>query len=316
MIPDPGQDKAGPSSFGAVAPLRVLFIFLDGVGIGPADAETNPWLVAHLPCLRGLLRGKIPTLEKSRITGDHAALVPADATLGVAGTPQSGTGQISLLTGMNAAVLFGRHFGPWAPTTLRPLLAERNLLARVLGAGKSATFANAYHAREPGRRPAAPTLAADAAGLLEHGPEDLHHGLAVASSITNEMWQRFAPAAGVPDVSPERAGRTLGRIASKVDLTLFAHYDTDLAGHRRDLQGGVAALERVDAFLGGVLDAVVSDTLVVIASDHGNLEDTRVGHTRNPVPVLAIGPGRQIFAERVTAITDVAPAILRLMEIG
>jgi hypothetical protein len=284
-----------------------VLIFLDGVGIGPDNSEVNPWLGARLPRLRAMLGGQLPTLAEPQCTGGRALLVPADATLGLPGLPQSGTGQTALLTGVNAAALFGRHFGPWVPTPLRALLAERNLLVRALGAGKSAAFANAHYTTEPGKRPAAPTLAAHAAGLLVHGAE--------ASSITSEMWQRFAADVRVPDVSPRDAGRTLARIAGRVDLTLFAHYDTDLAGHRRGWHGCVAALERVDAFLGGVLELLPDDTLVVIASDHGNLEDTRAGHTRNPVPVVAVGPRRAMIAERVTAITDVAPAILHLMEI-
>lgn len=306
---------AGPSSFGATAPLRVVLIFLDGVGVGPDDPEVNPWLGAHLPCLRALLGGRVPTLSEPRCAGSRALLVPADATLNVPGLPQSGTGQTALLTGVNVATLFGRHFGPWVPTTLRLLLAERNLLVRALRAGKSVAFANAYHAPEPGKRPAAPTLVAHAAGLLVHGAGALREGRAVASSITNEMWQRFAPDAEVPDVSPREAGRTLARIAAGMDLTLFAHYDTDFAGHRRGWNGCVAALERVDAFLGGVLEILSEDTLMVIASDHGNLEDTRAGHTRNPVPVVAVGRGREMIAERVRAIPDAAPAILQLMGI-
>lgn len=315
MIPAQLHD-AGPSSYGAAAPRRVVLIFLDGVGIGLDDPEINPWIGARLPCLRALLGGMLPTLSEPQVTGERALLVPADATLGMPGLPQSGTGQTALLTGVNAATLFGRHFGPWVPTTLRALLAERNLLARAFGAGKSAAYANAYHAPAPGKRPAAPTLAAYAAGLLVHGADALREGRAVASSITSEMWQRFAPDAGIPDVSPRHAGRTLARVAHGVDLTLFAHYDTDLAGHRRGWHGCVAALERVDAFLGGVLELLPDNALVVIASDHGNLEDTRAGHTRNPVPVIAIGAGRAMIAERVTAITDVAPAILQLMEVG
>jgi 2,3-bisphosphoglycerate-independent phosphoglycerate mutase len=76
----------------------------------------------------------------------------------------------------------------------------------------------------------------------------------------------------------------------------------------------VRALECVDAFLGGVVDALPGGTLLVIASDHGNIEDATTGHTRNPVPVLALGPGAAEVADRTRAITDVAPALLDLLE--
>lgn len=299
---------------------RILFVFLDGVGLGEPDAGRNPFAAARLPVLRALLGGRRPLRGAlgagGRIEGEAAVLVPADATLGVPGRPQSGTGQTALLTGENAPALFGRHFGSWVPTPLRPLLAERSLLARVAAAGRRAVFANAYPAElGVARRPAAPTLAAHAAGLLDRDAAALRAGRAVASSITNERWQAHLGAGSVPTVSAAEAGRTLARIAAGAELTLFAHYDTDLVGHRRSLAEAVAALERVDAFLGGVLAALPPHTLLVVASDHGNLEDVRAGHTCNPVPVLGVGAGREALAERVRAITDVAPALLALLGI-
>jgi bisphosphoglycerate-independent phosphoglycerate mutase (AlkP superfamily) len=50
--------------------------------------------------------------------------------------------------------------------------------------------------------------------------------------------------------------------------------------------------------------------LLVIASDHGNIEDLRVGHTRNPALGLVVGEAHANLAGRVTALTDLAPAIL------
>jgi hypothetical protein len=248
-------------------------------------------------------------------------LAVADATLGVAGLPQSGTGQTALLTGRNAAAEYGRHFGPWVPTDLRPMLAAENLLSRALAAGRTAAFANAYpvYGLQPDprifRRPAAPPLAAQAAGLLVRGPVELAERRAVASSITNERW-RERLGDDVPEVTPEQAARTLARIAGQAEVTLFAHYDTDHAGHRGGLESAVAALEKVDAFVGELADALPEDALLVVSSDHGNLEDARGGHTLNPVPVLAAGPGRERVGERVRTIADVTPALLDALGIG
>jgi hypothetical protein len=44
----------------------------------------------------------------------------------------------------------------------------------------------------------------------------------------------------------------------------------------------------------------------VVASDHGNIEDIRVGHTRNPALALVVGPGHGEFAAGVGALTDLA----------
>ncbi len=304
-------------------PRRALLVFLDGVGIGPADAEANPFAAASLPRIRELLGGRIPVAdvldEEGRIVAERAVLASADATLGVDGIPQSGTGQTTLLTGRNAAALYGRHFGPWVPTGLREMLAAENLLVRAQRGGLAAAFANAHPVAlieaDPRifRRPAAPPLAARAAGVLTRDVPQLTAGEAVASSITNHRWRERT--AEVAPVTAEQAGRNLAAIAATAEVTLFAHYDTDYAGHRGGMDGAVAALERVDAFLGGLADALAPDTLLVVSSDHGNVEDVREGHTLNPVPVLALGPGREALAERIRSIADVAPAILALLGI-
>ncbi|HLL81709.1 MAG TPA: alkaline phosphatase family protein [Longimicrobium sp.] len=304
-------------------PRRVLLVFLDGVGIGPADRAVNPFAAATLPNIRALLGGRLPVTEdldaRGRIVSAGAILASADATLGMEGVPQSGTGQTTLLTGRNAARVYGRHFGPWVPTALREMLAAENLLRRAVDAGRTVAFANAYPIAlidaDPRifRRPAAPPLAAISAGALTRDVAQLVAGDAVASSITNDRWRQRT--AEVPPVSAEQAGRNLAAIAARAEVTLYAHYDTDHEGHRGGMDGSVEALERVDAFLGALAGALAPDTLLVVSSDHGNVEDVREGHTLNPVPVLAVGPGREVLARRIHTIADVAPAILGLLGI-
>ena len=298
---------------------RLLLLFADGVGLG-AEEPRNPFVGTATPALRVLLRGALTGQRLGELRG--AAAVPMhlgglDAVLGVAGLPQSGTGQTSLFTGTNAPALLGRHFGPWVHTTLRPLLAETNLLRRALDAGRTVAFANAYPAGylvspRMARRPAAPPLVARSASALTRDTTSLRQGDAVASSITNDSWREYVDP-DAPLVGPEEAGRTLARIAGTAELTLFAHYDTDYVGHRGDLAAAVEVLERVDAFIGGVAAGMGPGTLLVIASDHGNVEDVTAGHTLNPTPVILLGPGSDRVARRVRALTDVAPAILELL---
>ncbi|MBI2844908.1 MAG: hypothetical protein HYX86_00005, partial [Chloroflexi bacterium] len=109
-------------------PLHILLIFLDGVGIGPADPEVNPFLSASMPNFRSLLSGEIPTLGNGHLQSAGAILVPLDANLGVAGLPQSATGQTTLLTGINAPAELGSHYGPYPNHKLREILAEENLV--------------------------------------------------------------------------------------------------------------------------------------------------------------------------------------------
>lgn len=316
---------------------RVLLIFADGVGLGGDDDRLNPFHSAALPTVRALL-------GTSRITGGcaplhagNASLVAVDATLGMEGVPQSGTGQAALFTGIDTVAMHGRHFGPWVPLRLRPMVREKSVLRRALDAGRRVAFANAYPeevlraAREgaevpsdnparPARRRnaaaflrAGPPLAALGAGLLTRHTPELERGEAVASEITNEGWRERLGRTRLPAIDAVRAGRNLARIAREHDLTLFAHYATDYAGHTRDIDTAVLALEKLDSFLAGVIDEAAEDLLVMLVSDHGNIEDVSTGHTRNPAVGLVIGNGHAPVARRLRALTDVTPAVLDVL---
>jgi hypothetical protein len=305
------------------SPARVLFVFLDGVGIGEPDPATNPFVAAgaRTPTLLDLFGGEVPTLARPRTGGSSAAAgrsvaFPLRATLDVDGTPQSGTGQAALLTGESTAAMYGRHFGPWTPVRLRPLVEERSVLARAARAGRSVAFANAYPRGWSGsagsRRIAAPPLAARAAGVLDRHEDALAEGRAVASEITNERWRRHLGRVALPSITAEQAGRNLARIGAEADLTLFAHYATDAAGHGKEMAMAVAALECLDAFFRGVLAELGPDTLLIVASDHGNLEDVRAGHTRNPALGVARGPGAELAGE-LGDVREVTPFLLELL---
>jgi bisphosphoglycerate-independent phosphoglycerate mutase (AlkP superfamily) len=114
-------------------------------------------------------------------------------------------------------------------------------------------------------------------------------------------------------ISAEHAGRNLALLAARYDLTMFAHYATDYAGHQQDMDAAIAALERVDAFLAGLLDTAADDLVIFIVSDHGNIEDVRTGHTRNPALGIVTGTGHRQLADRLRSLTDVTPAILHAL---
>jgi hypothetical protein len=232
---------------------RVLFVFLDGVGIGPDDPERNPFFLARIPTLRSLLADKIPHLEEREVSHGPSVALPLDPLLGVKGLPQSGTGHTALLTGENGPELYGRHFGPWVPVRLRPVVERKNVLSRAQARGFTCAFANAvpkeYYESPWARRPAGPALAAEAAGLLTRGPEELGEGKAVSSEIVNTAWRTHLGYTGLPDISPREAGKNLARITEGADLTFFAHYGTDHAGHRGRMPGSIRAMERFDCFI-------------------------------------------------------------------
>ncbi len=277
-------------------PVHVLMLFLDGVGIGRDDPGVNPLVAARLPALRSLLNGSIPTLRNRHLDGDRATVVPVDATMGVPGLPQSGTGQTALFAGVNGPRLAGKHFGPYPYSSLRPIIAEKNIFRTLLSAGKHPYFANAFPQRffdyfEHHRSRLTVTtfscLSSDLPLLREH---DLREGRGLSADITGEGWKDL----GYPDmpvIEPGEAGRRLATLASEFDFVLFEYWKTDHAGHSQSRTEAALVLERFDAMLAGLLAHIDwKSTLVVITSDHGNIEDLNTrGHTRNPVPAVLFG---------------------------
>jgi hypothetical protein len=297
----------------------VLLLFIDGIGLGDADPAINPFAAAFLPTFDKLLDGRKIVAASAGTTTVQASLRALDATLGIPGLPQSGTGQTALFTGENAAKLFGRHFGPWVPTSLRSLLGDRNILTLLKQAGRSVAFANAYpeevfqegrKQRDPLR--AGPPIAALGAGVMNRHTPELERGDAIASEIINEGWRLHLNRTELPVITARQAGHNLARIAATHDFTLFAHYSTDHVGHTNDMRESVRALERVDEFLGGILEKGPDDLTIVVAGDHGNLEDVRVGHTLNPAVGLFVGAHHGELAANATSLTDVVPALLKL----
>jgi phosphopentomutase len=67
-------------------------------------------------------------------------------------------------------------------------------------------------------------------------------------------------------------------------------FDT-VFGHRNDVAGYAANLERFDASLPALLDRLRGDDLLAITADHGNDPTTpSTDHSREHVPLLLTGP--------------------------
>ena len=292
--------------------MSILFVFVDGVGLAPAGPD-NPLSTLPTPALAAVLGGAL-TLERVQ-RRPLVALVPLDATLGVPGLPQSATGQTALLTGVNGAALLGFHATAYPGPRLRAVIAEHGLLGLAVAAGRRVAFANPYtpgtvaQLRSGERRASATTSAALAAGLPLRGVDELLAGRAVTWDVCRD---HFAERLGrsLPTVSPAEAGLHLAALAADHDLTLYETFYTDLAAHGRFGLRVEDAVARLDGLLGGALAALPPAATLVLSSDHGNLEDaTQRLHTRNPVPLLAVGPVAPAFSG-LTSILDVTPAIL------
>jgi hypothetical protein len=308
---EPNSEAGASAQDGGGSDPRVLLFFIDGVGVGEDDPDVNP-----------LATGEFPSL---RLTGAHRpeadGLAPAaargiDAALGVPGLPQSATGQTSILTGVNAPAAVGHHISGLPGPTLKRILAEHSILKRVRAAGREASFLNAFGPRffeapETKRRLSATTLATMASGARFRNWEDLLGGRAVVHDLTH--WRMREWGYDLPLREPEEAGAIVAREASRIDFSLFEYFETDRAGHDRDRARAMRCLGDLDRALRTVIRRVdLSTTTVLVASDHGNVEDVRVKtHTANPAFFAAWG--RWPRTKEPERLTDLVPKIRELL---
>lgn len=138
------------------------------------------------------------------------------------------------------------------------------------------------------------------AALLGHGVDNTHstHSTDATDSTggtcsTHSMYD-------ASDTTSE------GRFTHGYLMVNLVEFDS-LYGHRRDVQGYGRELEMFDYQLGGLLELLTEDDLLLITADHGN-DPTWKGtdHTRELVPILAYSPSftgpielgdRQSFAD-------------------
>ena len=302
---------------------RVLFLFLDGVGLGRSDPQSNPLAAAHLSAIEGILDGRALVAEAAPFECDRATLLAVDACLGVPGDPQSASGQATLLTGRNIPRLIGEHYGPKPNEAIAAALRENNLFMEVIRRGGYARLLNAYPPRyfetilSRRRLYSSIPLAAALAGLPLMTADDLQAGRALSADFTGIGWAAQPDFPPAPVYGPEEAGRRLALLSEQVDLSWFDYWPSDYAGHRASLEQAIALLETFDRVLAGLLDAWQDrPDLVVLTSDHGNLENlAHRGHTLSPVPALLIGPlpVRRAFARALTDLTGFHDAVLRTL---
>ncbi|HVO28652.1 MAG TPA: 2,3-bisphosphoglycerate-independent phosphoglycerate mutase [Candidatus Paceibacterota bacterium] len=143
-----------------------------------------------------------------------------------------------------------------------------------------------------------------------------------------------------PEEHPEMmAGAITDRLIEAIknrgfDFILVNYANGDTMAHTSDYNAALAAVKTIDHEIGRVLAAAENpDTIVVITSDHGNIEEMispitglpESQHDASPVPfhVVAQELKGKVFInadsyelETLGSLADVAPTILELMGIG
>lgn len=295
---------------------RFVFVFLDGIGLGHDGPENPLGEPDNIPFLTSLLGS--PLVQRPGISSASILFKPIDACLGIPGLPQSATGQTSLYTGCNAPQFRRQHQTGFANGSLRQLIEAHGLFKRVLHLGETATLANLYTPHyfygiaQRRIRYSVGTLLNLTAGLPFRLQTEYEAGAAIFWDITGELAHHRGVKAA--PITPYTAGERLAHLGRQYGVTLFESYLTDFAGHAQNWDQAVAVLRRVDHFLDSLVNTLDGHTTLVISSDHGNLENLGTKrHTLNPVPLIAVGPRAQEFAQ-VQDITGITPAILDCLE--
>ena len=243
-------------------------------------------------------------------------MTPVNTTLGVAGLPQSGTGQTAIFTGINAPKMVGKHFGPYPYSTLIPIIKKQNIFVRLQQSRKSFFFINAFpqkyfdYIQSPRGRTPVVALSYLSAGKKLNTVEDIASGKALSADFTNEGINTFGY--HLPVLTNVEAGKRFYEIGRSYDFILFEYFFSDKAGHSQKMKNAVDVLQRMDGFFAGILESFDhQNDILIFVSDHGNIEDLSTkSHTRNPIPLIVVGERRKFFSDKIKKLTDVTPAIV------
>jgi len=286
--------------------MKVIFVFIDGVGIGNTDKETNPVYATEKQVLAGLI-------EKARF---HA-----DASMGVAGLPQSATGQTAIFTGVNAPLALNRHLSGQPTITLKKIIQKVNMFGELKKIGKKVSNANVYRdeylanmldVKDRRNRPSVTSVMCMAENMEFRTVKDFADNNGVYHDITGDTLKESGY--NVETVDPRKAAQNVYALSRENDFTLFEHFITDIAGHKADMKEAVKVIEKLDAFLDELISLIdFEEDVLIITSDHGNIEDVSVHtHTMNKVPVIVLGKKGDNVDLKVKSLIDIMPFVLRL----
>ncbi len=289
--------------------MRILFIFIDGFGIGEKDPAKNPIYVANTPAFDKLFC--------------EGLVIPTDALLGVEGLPQSATGQTTIFTGVNAPMAVGRHVNAQPTKELRDIICRDNIFTMLLRKGFRVTNANAYRQeyldvmndpKQKRYKPSVTSVMTMSAGLPFRKVEDYKHGRSIYHDITGQIVAESGYDTRI--ITTTEAAERYYAIATENDFTLFEFFLTDIVGHKMNMELAVEIIERLDSFIGALIEIMDPDEdLLLITSDHGNIEDISVKtHTKNPVPTVLYGNIPDRSAITVKSLVDIAPLVVKLLE--
>ena len=296
--------------------MAVIFIFVDGVGLGKKSSE-NPFFAKHYESIQ-ILSGNDFFENSTPISTPTHVFKSIDANLNIEDLPQSGTGQTTLFSGVNASKVIGKHFGLYPHSGIRYLLEKQSLFHAVKEVNKSAYFVNAYpltffELAEKRNRWSCSTLMVQSAGYSLNSTKEVINEEALTAEIVQDAWRKRLHI-DIPKITTIDAGKRVLNLVPNYDLLMYKYYLTDKAGHNKSHEDAERVMKPLDELLLYLLKNKRSEDLLVITSDHGNMEDLSIRtHTKNKVPFMVFGHGADAFSS-IESLVDVKEIIInRLM---
>ncbi|MGY6560917.1 MAG: 2,3-bisphosphoglycerate-independent phosphoglycerate mutase [Luteibaculaceae bacterium] len=138
-----------------------------------------------------------------------------------------------------------------------------------------------------------------------------------------------SPKVATYDLQPEMsAGELTDKAISDMhenaaDFICLNYANPDMVGHTGVYEAIVTAVEFVDASLERLVSkALEKDYAILVIADHGNADfavnedgSPNTAHSTNPVPVVLVNAKKEVNALNHGILADVAPTILKLMDI-
>jgi 2,3-bisphosphoglycerate-independent phosphoglycerate mutase len=302
----------------------IFYIFLDGIGMGKFDEKINPF-ARYAQGIFSPLGGK--SIEDAHLPKLKSKLhfIKTDAHLGVAGLPQSATGQTAIWTGVNGAKVLGRHVSGFPTITLRKIISKYSML-KVLNENKiHADFLNCFtapylkHVEDKPKLVSASTLVQLASQRPLKTMDDLRAGRGLYMDLTHDILRQVAMDFLPQDDpllaprNPRSLGSSIFQMFEDYELTIYEYFLTDKVGHAMDWDKAKIIIDNLEAFFFGLLENLdpTKDTLIV-TSDHGNMEDlSQKNHTENMVPTILYGKLADSYAENIQSLQDIVPQIYK-----
>lgn len=287
---------------------NIILFFIDGVGIGANQPEYNPCCFSETGIFNS---NPLP------MGGEKYHL---DANLGVEGLPQSATGQTSIYTGINAAQFIGRHLYGFPNQSLKKLIYEESLFVKLSRQGYKCKFLNAFRPvffSSPqifkDMRMSATTEMNRAAGLPFSTISDITSGKALYHDYTNQILRKLH--FDIPEFKAHDAAHIIRDESEHYDLLLYEYFETDRAGHERNLERAIFQIHKMENLIAELLNIIdQARTTVIVISDHGNIEDLRTkSHTRNPAYCGVWNKPQNLQNGKLYSITDMFSFIMSIL---